>query len=77
MDGIKFLKGQDNLTRYTWGTHTAKHHFCATCGIYIYHQRRSNPDELGVNALALEGVMPSDLPPVPWHDGVNHPSDQV
>ncbi|MGR3503334.1 GFA family protein [Pseudaestuariivita sp.] len=76
LDGMTFLKGKDNLTRYTFGTHTAQHHFCKTCGIYIYHRRRSNPNELGVNVFALEGVMPPDLGEIGWVDGVNHPSDR-
>lgn len=77
LDGIRFLKGQDRLSRYSFGTHTAQHHFCSICGIYVYHRRRSDPNELGVNALALDGVMPPDLGKVPWNDGVNHPSDAV
>ncbi|KNG94151.1 GFA family protein [Pseudaestuariivita atlantica] len=76
LDGVQILRGEDNLTLYTWGTHTARHFFCKTCGIYVYHQRRSNPDELGVNALALHGVEPADLGEVAWLDGVNHPADR-
>ena len=76
LDGIRIVKGGDNLTLYQWGTGTAKHYFCATCGIYTHHQRRSNPKEYGVNAAALEGVNPRDLGDVPWADGVNHPSDR-
>lgn len=76
LDGIKIIKGQDKLTLYTWGTHTAKHHFCSVCGIYMYHQRRSNPNEYGVNLYALAGVEPKEMEPVPINDGVNHPSDR-
>ena len=74
--GIEIVKGEDKLTLYTWGTHTAKHYFCSVCGIYTHHQRRSNPNEYGVNAAAIEGVNPRDLGNVPWDDGVNHPSDR-
>lgn len=76
LDGIRILKGQDNLSLYQWGTSTAKHYFCATCGIYTHHQRRSNPNEYGVNVACLEGVNPRDLGNVEWSDGVNHPSDR-
>jgi len=76
LDGIKIIKGAENLTLYTWGTGTAKHYFCATCGIYTHHQRRSNPNEYGVNVACLEGINPRDLGDVPWSDGVNHPSDR-
>ncbi|MFV2052065.1 GFA family protein [Aliiroseovarius sp. YM-037] len=75
LDDLRIVKGEDNLTRYTWGTGTAKHYFCKTCGIYTHHQRRSNPNEYGVNVAAIEGVNPRDLGDIPWSDGVNHPSD--
>ncbi|OOY03861.1 MULTISPECIES: GFA family protein [unclassified Thioclava] len=77
LSGIRIVKGEDNLTLYQFGTMTAKHYFCKTCGIYTHHQRRSNPNQYGVNAACLEGVNPRDLDPVPWNDGVNHPTDRV
>ncbi len=73
---LEVVKGAENLTRYTFGTHTAQHHFCKTCGIYTHHQRRSNPDEYGVNMGGIEGVNPAEHEPVKWSDGVNHPSDR-
>ena len=76
LDGIEIIRGAENLTLYRWGTGVAQHYFCKTCGIYTHHRRRSNPDEYGVNAACLEGVNPRDLDPVPWADGVNHPSDR-
>ena len=75
LDDLEIVKGADALTLYQWGTGTAKHYFCKTCGIYTHHQRRSNPNEYGVNLGALEGVNPRDFDPIPWVDGVNHPSD--
>lgn len=75
-DGVKILRGQNNLTLYQWGTNTAEHYFCSTCGIYTHHRRRSNPNEYGVNVAAIEDIDPSALGEVPWSDGVNHPSDR-
>lgn len=75
LDGIRIAKGVENLTLYQFGTGTAKHYFCKTCGIYTHHQRRSNPNEYGVNVACLEGVSPFDFPEVIVNDGVNHPSD--
>ncbi len=75
LDGVEVVKGADNLTLYQWGTKTAKHYFCKTCGIYMYHRRRSNPNEYGINMGAIEGVNPRDFDPIGWVDGVNHPSD--
>ncbi len=76
MGDLEVVKGADNLTLYSFGTHTAQHFFCKTCGIYTHHQRRSNPNEYGVNMGALEGVNPADYEPIIWNDGVNHPSDR-
>ncbi|MFV0409668.1 MAG: GFA family protein [Paracoccus sp. (in: a-proteobacteria)] len=76
LDGIAIVRGADMLSLYQFNTGAAKHYFCRKCGIYTHHQRRSNPNEYGVNAACLEGVNPRDLDPVPWGDGVNHPSDR-
>lgn len=73
---LKELQGADNLTLYSWGTHTARHYFCKTCGIYTHHRRRSNPAQCGVNLGCIDGVNPRDHDRVPWTDGVNHPSDR-
>jgi len=75
LDGVTFFEGANNLTLYQWGTRIARHWFCKTCGIYTHHQRRSNPEELGVNMACLEGVTPWDLPEIRVNDGVDHPSD--
>ena len=75
LDGITFLAGEDNLTLYTFNTGTAKHYFCKICGIYTHHQRRSNPNQFGVNLACLKGHSPFDLAEVPVHDGRAHPSD--
>lgn len=72
--GLVITDGADALTCYTFGTGVARHYFCSTCGIYTHHQRRSNPDEFGVNLACLEGQTPF-LPEVPVSDGRNHPSD--
>ncbi|MEM1065021.1 MAG: GFA family protein [Pseudomonadota bacterium] len=76
LDGLKVVRGADKLALYTWGTRTAQHYFCSVCGIYTHHQRRSNPNEYGVNVANLEGVNPRDLGDVEWADGRNHPSDR-
>ncbi|APE45468.1 aldehyde-activating protein [Sulfitobacter alexandrii] len=73
---VRVTKGAENLTRYTWGTHTAQHHFCKTCGIYVYHQRPSDPTQSGINIGCIEGVRTWEHEPFEWVDGVNHPSDR-
>lgn len=76
LDALEVVRGADTLTLYQWNTGTAKHYFCSVCGIYTHHRRRSNPDEYGVNLGCLDGVNPADYEPIPWSDGVNHPSDR-
>ncbi|MCA0940213.1 GFA family protein [Salipiger pacificus] len=74
--GVEVVKGADRMTLYQFGTKTAQHYFCSVCGIYMYHRRRSNPNEFGVNMGGIEGVNPAEHEPIPWSDGVNHPSDR-
>ncbi|RAP40200.1 aldehyde-activating protein [Rhodovulum viride] len=76
LDKLRVVRAADRLSLYQWGSCTAKHYFCPTCGIYTHHRRRSDPNEYGVNVGALESVNPRDLGEVPWSDGVNHPSDR-
>ena len=75
-EDLRVIRGADRLTLYQWGSMTAEHYFCATCGIYTHHRRRSNPNEFGINAACIEGVDIRALEPVPWLDGVTHPSDR-
>lgn len=72
---LEIVRGADTLTLYQFNTGVAQHWFCRICGIYTHHQRRSNPQQYGVNAACLEGVSPFDFAEVPVTDGVAHPSD--
>lgn len=76
LDGITVVQGHEHLRLYQFNTRTARHYFCATCGIYTHHQRRSFPDQYGYNVGCLEGINPFLIPDVPVNDGVNHPSDR-
>jgi len=75
LNGLTITAGADELSAYRFNTGTAKHYFCAKCGIYTHHQRRSNPNQYGVNAACLQGISPFDFEEVPVMDGVNHPAD--
>ena len=72
---FRLLEGEALLTVYRFNTGSAQHYFCSRCGIYTHHQRRSNPDQYGVNAACLEGVSPFDFAEVPVSDGISHPKD--
>ena len=74
---IAVQQGQDMLTRYQFNTGQAQHFFCSRCGIYTFHQRRSRPDQYGVNAACLEGVSPFDFAQVPVMEGRTHPRDRA
>lgn len=75
LGSLKVVQGENALTSYRFNTGSAQHFFCSRCGIYTHHQRRSNPNEYGVNVACLEGVSPFDFPEVPVWDGVKHPND--
>lgn len=75
LPNIKIMEGEDKLTLYQFNTKNAKHYFCSICGIYTHHQRRSNPNQYGVNVACLNGISPFDFEEVPVNDGVFHPSD--
>jgi hypothetical protein len=75
LDGIAILAGEEKLGVYRFNTGTARHYFCSVCGIYTHHQRRSNPEEIGVNVACLEGISPFDFSEVTVLDGERHPSD--
>ncbi len=59
---LRLVAGSDSLTLYQWNTRRAEHHFCARCGIYVFHRKRSAPDHFGVNALCLAGFDPGSVP---------------
>ena len=72
---FRLIAGADLLATYRFNTGAAEHQFCSRCGIYTHHKRRSNPDQLGVNAACLEGVSPFDFRELPVLDGERHPAD--
>ncbi|MEO9896682.1 MAG: GFA family protein [Paracoccaceae bacterium] len=74
-EDLRVLKGQDTISCYSFGTHTAQHYFCPTCGIYTHHRRRSDPSQAGINLYCIKGILPADYEPLAWVNGINHPSD--
>lgn len=75
LDGITIVEGAELLSLYSFNTGVAKHYFCARCGIYTHHHRRSQPAEYGVNLACIEGHGPFDIREIPVLDGQHHPSD--
>lgn len=77
LSDVKVHQGQDALTLYQFNTGEAKHYFCSRCGIYPFHQRRSSPDQVGVNVACIEGMSPFDFEEVPVNEGRTHPKDRA
>ncbi|HDN2511996.1 TPA: GFA family protein [Providencia rettgeri] len=75
LSGVNILEGEEKLTQYRFNTNQAVHYFCSVCGIYTFHQRRSNPEEYGINVACLEGISPFDFAEVKVMDGIHHPKD--
>ena len=59
---MRILSGEAALRTYQFHTHTAKHYFCKTCGIYPFHRKRVTPDHFGVNVFCLEDFDPAGIP---------------
>ena len=53
-DRFRLLCGADALTTYTFNTNTAKHLFCATCGVKSFYVPRSHPDGFSVNVNCID-----------------------
>jgi hypothetical protein len=58
-EAFALLSGKDALTTYRFNTGTARHTFCATCGMHPFYVPRSDPDKIDVNVRCLDGVDPT------------------
>lgn len=61
-DMLKVMSGEDALSLYQWNTGKARHYFCSTCGIYAFHQRRTNENVFSVNVSCIQGIDPTKIP---------------
>jgi hypothetical protein len=53
-DSFKLLQGGESLSSYTFNSRTAKHYFCAVCGVKSFYKPRSHPDGISVNVRCLD-----------------------
>ena len=59
---FSLLAGADALNEYRFHTRTARHFFCASCGVYPFHRKRVTPDFVGINVFCLDGFDPAGIP---------------
>ena len=55
-EAITITQGQENLSVYQFNTNIAKHHFCKKCGIFVYSNRRFDPNGIGVNLGCVDDI---------------------
>ncbi len=67
---FELLTDRAALSTYTFGTGTARHHFCATCGMHPFYIPRSHPDKIDVNVRCIDGLDLGTLTITPY-DGRN------
>lgn len=65
-EDFNILRGEENLTLYQFGTRTARHLFCRTCGVTAFYVPRSHPDGYSVNLRCVEGVDRARVKIVPF-----------
>ena len=51
---FQLVSGAEQLTSYQFNTGTARHLFCAVCGMESFYVPRSHPDGYSVNARCLD-----------------------
>ena len=60
---VRLLTPLEDLTLYTWNTHTARDYFCPNCGILPFRRpRTARAGEWGINVRCLEDI---DLDAIP------------
>ncbi len=67
---FRLLHGEGALVEYQFNTGSARHLFCATCGIKSFYVPRSNPDGIDVNVRCLDQASIAGVRISP-HDGRN------
>lgn len=75
-NAFKLVKGESDITTYTFNTHTAKHYFCKHCGCKPFYVPRSNPDGFSVNFRCLDQTTFTSITVIPF-DGHNWESSRA
>lgn|SRR3990167_6537209 len=67
---LQLLTDENNLSEYSFGTHTAKHLFCKLCGIGPFYIPRSDPKGYSVNINCFKTSIKSIT--IKEFDGANY-----
>jgi hypothetical protein len=55
------VEGLESLTRYQWGDRDVTNWFCATCGIYPFHDLTAKPGHYRINLGCIDDFDPLAL----------------
>ena len=55
-ENFNLIKGEKDLSLYQFNSNVAKHYFCMKCGIYTHHNRKSDPNGMGVNLGCIDQI---------------------
>ncbi|WP_414474990.1 GFA family protein [Microvirga sp. M2] len=63
------VRGEENLSSYTFNTHTIRHRFCATCGTATFGEGKqpTGGAMAAINVRCLDAVVLSELKPIPFN----------
>ena len=61
-EDMTVLADEGALSLYQFGTFSARHRFCVTCGVHVFVETRLNPGHFRVNLGCIEGLDPLRLP---------------
>jgi hypothetical protein len=66
---LTITRGDDNLSTYTFNTHTIQHRFCADCGCQPFGEGKqpTGEDTAAINVRCLDGVELAELNIVPFN----------
>jgi hypothetical protein len=67
---FRLLKGEDDISIYSFNTGVAQHYFCKHCGIKSFYVPRSHPDGYSVNVACLHPETVDSVSETPF-DGRN------
>ena len=68
---LQLIKGEEVLTKYTFGTGIAEHPFCSICGIKSFYRPRAYPAGISINANCIDPDQIHGMKVVRQFDGQN------